>query len=261
MSNASSKESDPIKANGFVPWNPWLGVVSTILLFLGAQVAASLVIFFVPVLAGWSDARASEWLENSFTAQLLLFPLATAFMLVPLYFFLKRRKTGFRSIGFRRPKWSDPLWSILAVPVYIFLFAVSLIIAKALFPGLDINQAQDLGLNGSYNGVQLFIIFICLVILPPLSEETIFRGMLYSSLKKAMPIIMAAIVASLLFASGHLLQSGNDSLLYIAGIDTFVLSLILVFLREKTGGLWSPMGLHAIKNCIAFVSIFVLHLN
>jgi membrane protease YdiL (CAAX protease family) len=30
-------------------------------------------------------------------------------------------------------------------------------------------------------------------------------------------------------------------------------------LREKTGGLWSSMTLHAIKNGIAFVALFVLH--
>jgi membrane protease YdiL (CAAX protease family) len=50
-------------------------------------------------------------------------------------------------------------------------------------------------------------------------------------------------------------------LLYIAAIDTFTLSLILVYLREKTGGLWSSMGLHAIKNGIAFVSLFIVHVR
>lgn len=261
MSKDSSSVEVKTNTDEVVPWNPWLGVVGTILLFLGAQVAASLIILLVPVFAGWSDAKSSDWIKNSFVAQLALFPLATAFMLIPLYFVLKKYKNGFRSIGLRRPKWSDPLWSLAALPVYVFGFAIILAIVKALVPDLDVNQAQDLGLNGSYNLVQLIFIAICLVILPPISEEIIFRGMLYSSLKKGMPIIAAAIIASLLFASGHLLESGNGSLLYVAGIDTFVLSMILVYLREKTGGLWSSMGLHAIKNSIAFVSIFVLHLH
>lgn len=261
MSNDSSSSNVGSKRAGVVPWNPWLGVTGTILLFLTAQVAAAFLICMVPIFSGWSDARTNDWLKNSFIAQVAIFPLSAAFMLLPLYYFLKRFKDGFRSIGLRRPTSSDFLWSLGFLPVYIFAFAIILAIVKALVPSLDVNQAQDLGLNGSYNSIQLIVVGVSLVILAPITEEIIFRGMIYSSFKKALPVIIAAILTSILFASGHLLESGDSSLLYIAGIDTFVLSLILVYLREKTGGLWASIGLHALKNGIAFVSVFVLHLS
>jgi membrane protease YdiL (CAAX protease family) len=259
MSNASSSEKVPVKKTGQVAWNPWAGVVLTIALFIFAQFAASLIVILIPQVLGWSSSEAKDWLNNSVASKVILISLTTTFLLVPLYFYLKRYKGGFKSIGLRRPNWTDPLYSLAALPVYIFLFALVLLIATRFAPGLDVNQAQDLGFNDTYNPLQLFFIAIALVVLPPISEEIIFRGMLYSSLKKGMPIILAAIFTSLLFASGHLLESGDSSLLYIAGIDTFVLSLVLIYLREKTGGLWASIGLHAIKNGIAFVSLFLLH--
>jgi len=74
-----------------------------------------------------------------------------------------------------------------------------------------------------------------------------------------MPVLWATLVTSLLFAVPHLLEGGSGGLLYVAGLDTFILSLFLVYLREKTGGLWSSMILHAIKNGTAFMVLFVLH--
>ena len=87
------------------------------------------------------------------------------------------------------------------------------------------------------------------------------RGLLYSSLKKAMPIAGAAVITSLIFAAAHLPEGGAAGPLYVAAIDTFILSLVLVYLREKTGSLWSSITLHSFKNGVAFVLLFVLHIN
>jgi membrane protease YdiL (CAAX protease family) len=49
------------------------------------------------------------------------------------------------------------------------------------------------------------------------------------------------------------LQTGQGaSLLWAAGVDTFVLSLVLVYLREKTGALYAGMLVHSLNNLIAF---------
>ncbi len=264
MSNAFSKEtvtsqSSVDKKSSIVPWNPWLGALFTVLLFLTAQFAASILILLVPELAGWSKAEGEQWLNNSLTSRIIFLVLTATFILLPLHYYLKRHKVGFKIIGLRKPQWIDLGWSLAALPVYIVTFAVSVAVIKFFVPGLDVNQAQDLGFNASYNPAQLFFIAIALVVLPPITEEIIFRGMLYGSLKKGMPILFAALITSLLFASGHLLQGSGGGLLYIAGIDTFILSLILIGLREASGGLWASIGLHAIKNGIAFVSLFILH--
>jgi membrane protease YdiL (CAAX protease family) len=85
------------------------------------------------------------------------------------------------------------------------------------------------------------------------------RGFLYSTLKKALPTAGAVILTSLLFAGAHLPEGGAAGPLYIAALDTFVLSLILIYLREKTGSLWASITLHACKNGVAFLALFVFH--
>ena len=71
-----------------------------------------------------------------------------------------------------------------------------------------------------------------------------------------MPQIAAAIVTSLIFASAHL-PEGVGGLLWVGFIDTFILSMVLVYLREKTNGLYSGMMLHALKNGVAFYVLYL----
>ncbi|HVX57224.1 MAG TPA: CPBP family intramembrane glutamic endopeptidase, partial [Candidatus Saccharimonadales bacterium] len=115
--------------------------------------------------------------------------------------------------------------------------------------------------NDVQGALPMTLTFISLVVLPPLAEEIMVRGFLYSSLKKALPTIWAVLITSGLFAAAHLPEGGASGPLYIGAIDTFVLSLVLIYLREQTGNLWASITLHACKNGFAFVTLFVLHVH
>jgi membrane protease YdiL (CAAX protease family) len=128
-------------------------------------------------------------------------------------------------------------------------------------PSFNVNEQQQIGFSNVHGGLPLLMTFVSLVILPPLAEEIMVRGFLYSTLKKAMPALAAVILTSALFASAHLPEGGDAGPLYIAALDTFVLSLVLIYLREKTGSLWASITLHAAKNGIAFVALFALHVK
>jgi membrane protease YdiL (CAAX protease family) len=70
--------------------------------------------------------------------------------------------------------------------------------------------------------------------------------------------IIAALITSILFALPHLFES-SSGLLWVAGCDTFILSMVLVYVREKTDKLWASMLIHALKNFVAFASLYLLH--
>ena len=144
------------------------------------------------------------------------------------------------------------------MPVYYVLYLLTVGLVSHFVPSLNVNQHQDIGFTNVHGFAPLLFTFISLVILPPITEEIMVRGFLYSSLKKGMPTIAAVIVTSAIFASAHLPEGGAAGPLYIAALDTFVLSLVLIFLREKTGSLWASITLHAFKNGVAFVALFVL---
>jgi membrane protease YdiL (CAAX protease family) len=55
----------------------------------------------------------------------------------------------------------------------------------------------------------------------------------------------------------HLAGGEGGSTIWIAAIDTFILGMVLAYLRERSGSLWPSIGLHASKNMIAFLFLFV----
>ncbi|HYH36273.1 MAG TPA: CPBP family intramembrane glutamic endopeptidase, partial [Candidatus Saccharimonadales bacterium] len=239
MSNASSDDAARARVSKIpsVPWKPWLGVLFIVFIYYASQLFSGILLSVYPGLRGWSQTQALDWLSESVGAQFTFILLAEVLSIGAIYLFLKRYKLGFASIGLKKPRWNDLFNGLLAVPVYFLLYVVTVGIVSHLVPGLDVDQEQQIGFNNVQGGLPLLLTFISLVVLPPLAEEIMVRGFLYSTLKKALPLIGAVILTSLLFASAHLPEGGAAGPLYIAALDTFVLSLVLIYLREKTGSL------------------------
>jgi len=250
------KEDDNLS----IPWNPWLGLIFVLLVFVGSEILGSLLVSLYPLSRHWSSQQATDWL-NTVPAEFVFIVLAEAAVVISIYLFTRRYKQGFKLIGLRRPRWSDPLFGVAAVLPYFVLYLLTVGVVSSLVHSLNVNQQQQLGFNNVTGGGQLLMTFISLVILPPIAEEIMVRGFLYSSLKKALPTIWAVLLTSALFAAAHLPEGGSSGPLWIAALDTFVLSLVLIYLREKTGGLYASMTLHAIKNGVAFTALFALHLR
>jgi membrane protease YdiL (CAAX protease family) len=64
------------------------------------------------------------------------------------------------------------------------------------------------------------------------------------------------LVTSLLFGLAHLQSGDNGALIWGAALDTFILSLVLVYLRESTGALYAGILIHSLNNLLAFFSHF-----
>ena len=76
-------------------------------------------------------------------------------------------------------------------------------------------------------------------------------------LRTNLPVVPAAIITSILFGAAHLQFGSDKPLLWIAAMDTFALSMVLVWMRVKTQNLWAPITLHMLKNTVAFVLLFI----
>lgn len=231
------------------------------LIFYGAQFGAGILIGIYVALRGLTAAAAADWLNSSIAAQFCFILLAEALTVGAVLGFLKLARALPRSIGLRRPRIGDVLYGLAAVIPYYLLYLITVGVVSHFVQGLNPNQTQEIGFNNAHGAGELIMTAISLVVLPPIAEEVLVRGLLYSSLKKLIPVAGAVIGTSLLFAAAHLPEGGAAGPLYIAALDTFVLSLVLIYLREKTGGLYASMTLHAIKNGIAFVALFVLHVH
>ncbi|MGI9027387.1 MAG: CPBP family intramembrane glutamic endopeptidase, partial [Candidatus Saccharimonadales bacterium] len=200
--------------------------------------------------------------QASTTGQFISLVLVQAAMLAIIYWFVRRRNITLREIGLGRgPKGSDFGYALLCFVGYFIALAIAFTAVEKFLPSINLEQEQQLGFESASGTVSLVMIFVSLVVLPPIVEEIMIRGFLYSGLRRKLTKITAALVASVLFGVAHLQFASGAPLLYVAAIDTFVLSMVLVALREKTGSLWSGMIVHAMKNGLAFLALFVLNVR
>lgn len=175
----------------------------------------------------------------------------SALLILPVFFLRQRWPQIKKFFGILRGvAWNDVGLALVSIMPY-FAVSISLqMIIIALVPGFDSEQAQDIGFENLTSPAELLMAFAALVVIAPLAEELIFRGYLYSHVRHNLSFWAASIFVSVLFGLMH----GQ----WNVGIDTFVLSLVLCYLRERTGSIWAGVLLHALKNGIAFTLLFVI---
>lgn len=237
---------------------PIVLIIGVFLLFLVAQLVSTVILSIYAAIRGWNQAQANHWLNSSITAQFFFVLMAETFTVGLIYLALRFLKHSLRDIGLVAPRIKDGGIALIAYPVYFLVFLILLTISTHLFPSLNVNQSQQIGFNTVHGTYQLTLTFISLVILPPIAEELLFRGVLFEGLKKSMPVVYAGILTSVIFASAHLPEGGSSGPLWVGALDVFTLSMVLVYLKQKTKSLWPGIFLHALKNLVAFISLFIL---
>jgi uncharacterized protein len=228
-------------------------------LFIVSQLVASLLAGLL--FAALGSAPAAKFFDDKVVLQFTFAFLVYGGMLAALWQFLRWRGISGRELGLRRPRLSDAGWALLALVVYVGIFAFIQGVLPFVLPDLNLEQRQDTGFGDAAGAgfVPLALTFVALVIVAPVAEETLMRGFFFSALRRKLPFVLTTLIVSAVFATMHLAGGEQGSgPLWIAAIDTFILSLVLCYLREKTGRLWASIGLHMLKNGIAFVALFIL---
>ncbi len=164
--------------------------------------------------------------------------------------FVVKNKTTREELGIRGlPTWSDLLLAPIGFIVFMFVSTILLALMQKFLPGINWEQAQDVGFNNLISQSDFMLTFIMLVVVAPVAEEVIFRGWLYGKLRSKIPAIPAIILVSILFGIVH----GQ----WNVGVTVFVMSIVMCTIREITGTIWGGILVHIIKNGIAFYLLYV----
>lgn len=110
------------------------------------------------------------------------------------------------------------------------------------FPNLNFLVGFYVPLMSLSDSLSIFGVFISTVIISPISEELIFRGVLLSRLKQFTPTIFAILISSLLFGSLHSFGSI---------ISAFVFAICMAILYLKTDNICVPILAHFLNNFFA----------
>lgn len=230
-----------------VPWG-WRDLLLFLFLYLLAvQVLIGIVLLagsaVLPAVAQFVNAAKKGEVVSSFTLDLA--DAAAGFGLVWLW--LRKYKVGWSTVGWRRANLGRALVYLAVLLLgFIVLASLLLIILGALLQGFNANQPQS---NQFTNGVSshMSISIVALVLLPPILEETIFRGFIFPTIAKYTGMIWGAVLSSLLFAILHFQAN--------IGVYTFILGLVLCFMYVKLKSIVPGMFLHMINNYLAFLAL------
>lgn len=148
--------------------------------------------------------------------------------------FLIRRKKFANEVCIRK----IPVKGILPVALIAACFNVITSVVVSYFPWpqswIDSYAANSSSIDGS------LMSWLVAVLMAPVLEEIVFRGLMYTRLKKGLPVIAAAIITSLVFGIAH----GT----IIWAIYTFSFSLVLIWVFEKFQSLTACIVLHMAYN-------------
>lgn len=264
MSNVSSSNkaaTPPVAAPTAKPrtWGPAAAILVVILGFVLSQIIGQIIVSFIPTMFGWDTAKSDAWLRTAPFATFLYVLITETLIIGVLAWFLRHKRSNLKeAASLRKPQPQDLLAAVLGFIAYIVIYAVILTIASSL-TSLNTEQEQAVGFAHDVKGIGLVMAAVSLVILPPLVEEVMFRGFLFTTLRRKLSFAWTTAVVSIIFGLMHLFGGGSGSvIIWIAFLDTFVLSLVLCYLRERTGSIWASIGLHMLKNCIVFVNLFII---
>lgn len=263
QSAAAENVTHSLKSKRSAPksWGPFAATIWAIIIYLVPQFIVGIILSIYPYFNHWSSSKINNWLTNSIPAQFVFTIIIEAIALFIVWQVIRHYKATARTIGLLRPRIMDIPFALIGFAVYFGGLIAITALVKAAIPALNLNQQQDVGFQSATSVLQLLMAFISLVIIPPFAEEIIFRGFVFKGFRRKFGFIIATLGTSLLFAIPHLLESTGGGPLWIAGIDTFILSFVLCFLREKTGRLVPGMFVHALKNCVAFSYLFIFHVH
>jgi len=135
--------------------------------------------------------------------------------------------------------------------------AVILVVLFPLAYLLDIDdppqqEVADIAAGASSVGGRIAVLFV-IVIIAPVLEELLFRGVLLSRLRRAMSPTNAILISSALFAGIHLIDP--EALFVVPGL--FVIGVVVGYQALRTGRIGLSIMTHAGVNLLAAIALLV----
>ena len=92
------------------------------------------------------------------------------------------------------------------------------------------------------------------IVVAPIVEEIIFRGLLYSPLYRKTGRYPAIILSSLIFAYGHSVEIYPS--ITIAAFGIFIMGILQAWLYDRSGSLFPPIIVHMFQNSWILIYLF-----
>ena len=239
-SSFSSKIVKSLKSGSDLVYLPFLAIIT----FYAAQFIVGVPML---IILG-SDTLKTPLVATIFSV--LVYSLSFIFLLFalkhikPLKDLVTRNELGFKDLV----TFSD-IGLAIAGHFGSLTFSAILTALFSVFPWFNLTENQPLLYSTLISPLNKVFAAIALVVVGPILEEVIYRGLIYGKLRKKHSLITSILIVSILF--GFLHGQWN------VGVDVFALSVVACLMRETTGTIYAGIILHILKNTIAFYFLFM----
>ncbi|MDO5847998.1 MAG: type II CAAX endopeptidase family protein [Methanobrevibacter sp.] len=125
------------------------------------------------------------------------------------------------------------------------IFSYGMIYLSILFIGTSFDLSNSIA---HASGLFAVGTAISTIIIAPVSEELVFRGVIFNRLNKRINVILAILISSILFGLCH------D---YGGMFSAFIFGICMCILYIKTDNIFVPMGAHFLNNLISEILDFI----
>lgn len=245
------------------PWGPTGAVIVVLVVAVMAVVLAGVVMAGLVAVTPWlrqavETRCAGEAGVNCITAILSALGLVYFFVVVGLIVacWFRRGATPGNSLLLRRANWR--VWQYV---VFALITVVSVIVLQQMLhyltvqisgaaaePSADLEHLRRM-LQLEVPGM-VFLMGLIAVVLAPLAEEFVFRGVLFASFQKTRLGVIGSTI--LLSAGWSVMHWGYSSQNLVA---LFCLGLLFGYIVWRTGSLWPAIVGHMANNLVAVAAL------
>lgn len=191
-------------------------------------------------------------LPETGSALLAIAIAAQAVTLVTALGYLKLRgRLSWRLLGPVRPGWSHVGWGLLAGIVGFLAITLTLALLTLLLGEVE-GPEQALLTEALAGGLTTVLVVIAAVVLAPVLEEIVFRGVLFQGLRQRVGLWPAAVISSLAFGVIHVEVVGIQALPFVF---VAVVLLCLAVVPSVNAVLRGGFGLVGLAALVAAVVV------
>ena len=244
------------------PWGPVGAVLVVLVMAVVAAALAGIVMFGVIAVIPWlriavetrcAGTTAGHCVSALLAGLSLVYFFLVAGLVVACWF--RRGATVGNSLLLRSAQWR--WWQYL---IFGVLTVLSLIVLQQILfyltaqfgiapgePEDDMKKLREL--FGYGDPVKVVLIVVLAVVLAPLAEEFVFRGILYAAFQKTrLGVIGSAILLSALWSVMHWGYSSQNL------VALLLLGLLFAYVVWRTGSLWPAIVGHGANNLVAVMA-------
>lgn len=230
--NVSMNSNEPTKRLLPKLWD-WKDILMItilfIVLYIGSQVGLVLVLGL--------DADPFQLTIGS----LLLTALATMVSMLGVNLLRKRHSFSALGLGSVSRRWIN---ISIGIGIAAAIIRSGLIYALIeLFPALNEGADALAEMLVFEEAWKMLVVGLLASLLVPVYEELFFRGFIHNALRNRFGMWVSIIISSLIFGVFHLIPAQI--------ITAFLLGLVLGWLYEKSGSLWTVIIAHVVNNALA----------